>query len=158
MSPATEEGLRLSKQVMALAGCSRREAEQYIEGGWVRVDGTVVEEPQFRVKLLQQVTVDPSASLLAMAPVTLLLHKPAGASDAQALRLLVPANRSDQDNSGIRTVKKHFSHLEALLPLPAPASGLAVFSQDHRIVRKLHEDERTLEQELIAEVSGTIAD
>ena len=35
-------GERLSKRVMQLKGCSRREAEQYIEGGWVLVDGQVV--------------------------------------------------------------------------------------------------------------------
>jgi 23S rRNA pseudouridine2604 synthase len=43
------EPVRLAKRVVALTQCSRREAEQYIEGGWVRVDGVVVEEPQFMV-------------------------------------------------------------------------------------------------------------
>ena len=45
----TDPGERLAKRVAALVPCSRREAEQYIAGGWVRVDGQVVEEPQFRV-------------------------------------------------------------------------------------------------------------
>ncbi len=39
------EPVRLAKRVAALVPCSRSEAEQYIEGGWVRVDGQVVEEP-----------------------------------------------------------------------------------------------------------------
>ena len=43
------EPVRLAKRVAALAQCSRREAEMYIEGGWVRVDGVTVEEPQFKV-------------------------------------------------------------------------------------------------------------
>lgn len=46
---ATRPDVRLAKRVAELVPCSRREAEQYIEGGWVRVDGKVVEEPQFRV-------------------------------------------------------------------------------------------------------------
>ena len=149
------EGIRLSKQVMELRGCSRREAELLIEGGWVRVDGAVVEEPAYRVAA-QRVEVDPAGSVVAVAPATLLLHKPAGLSDVQALRLLAPANRSPQDASGIRTVKKHFTQLEPLLFLPEPASGLMVFSQDHRIVRKLTEDARVIEQELIADVAGEI--
>lgn len=33
------EGERLSKRIMQLRDCSRREAEQYIEAGFVRVDG-----------------------------------------------------------------------------------------------------------------------
>ena len=98
--------------------CSRREAEQYIEGGWVRVDGKVVEEPQYRVTD-ERVELDPGATLAALEPVTLLLHKPAGVSGDDALRLLVPAARAQDDPSGIRTVKRHFAQLAPLLPLPA---------------------------------------
>ncbi|EJC0106085.1 S4 domain-containing protein, partial [Pseudomonas aeruginosa] len=41
--------IRLSKRLAELTACSRREAELYIEGGWVSVDGEVIEEPQFKV-------------------------------------------------------------------------------------------------------------
>ena len=71
------EPVRLAKRVVALAQCSRREAEQYIEGGWVRVDGVVVEEPQFMVDA-QHVELDPQAKLAPAEPATLVLHKPAG--------------------------------------------------------------------------------
>jgi 23S rRNA pseudouridine2604 synthase len=151
------EPIRLAKRVAAQLPCSRREAEQYIEGGWVRVDGQVVEEPQARVTDDQRVELDPGAQAANLEPVTLLLHKPAGATDEQALRLLAPANRAGMDDSGVRSVKRHFTHLAPLLALPPSASGLAVFSQDGRIVRKLTEDALTIEQELIAQVSGTIA-
>lgn len=43
------EPVRLSKRLIEQLGCSRREAELYIEGGWVTVDGVVVEQPQFKV-------------------------------------------------------------------------------------------------------------
>ena len=63
--PAEEDGgIRLSKRVAELKACSRREAEQYIEGGWVRVAGRVVEEPQFRVRG-EDIAIDPTASLMA---------------------------------------------------------------------------------------------
>ena len=137
--------------------CSRREAEQYIEGGWVRVDGVIAQEPQFRVGDGQRVELDPGANTATLDPITLLLHKPAGMDYQDATRLLVPANRSSDDASGIRTVKRHFAQLALLMPLPAPASGLAVYSQDRRIVRKLTEDAIHLEQELVAEVAGEIA-
>jgi 23S rRNA pseudouridine2604 synthase len=42
--------IRLSKRLIELVGCSRREAELFIEGGWVTVDGVVVDEPQFKVE------------------------------------------------------------------------------------------------------------
>ncbi len=77
---AADEGERLSKKVMQLKGCSRSEAEQYIECGWVMVNGVVVEDPPFRVQQ-QTVTLDPAASLLNMADVTLILNKPSGMLD-----------------------------------------------------------------------------
>jgi 23S rRNA pseudouridine2604 synthase len=150
------EPVRLAKRVAALVPCSRREAEQYIEGGWVRVDGIVVEEPQFRVTD-ERVELDRGATAAALEPVTLLLHKPVGMSYDEAQRLLAPASRAQDDQSGIRTVKRHFAQLTPLMALPAPASGLAVFSQDRRVVRKLTEDALSIEQELIAQVTGEAA-
>ncbi len=160
------EPVRLAKRLAQMLNCSRREAEQYIEGGWVRVDGVVVEEPQHRV-LDQKVELDPDASLLELAPVTLLLNKPAGYEaglDAgagrpasPALQLLVAVNQAKDDRSGIRPLKKHFSALTLATPLATPASGLVVFTQDWRVARKLSEDASVMEQEVIVDVAGTIA-
>lgn len=136
--------------------CSRREAEQYIAEGWVRVDGTVVEEPQFRVAAPQQVVVDRQV-LQPASPATLLLHKPAGLAAANLGTLLGSATRWSGDSSGIRHVRHHEAGLVALLPLPDQASGLCVLSQDRRIIRRLQEDADWIEQELVADVAGTIA-
>jgi 23S rRNA pseudouridine2604 synthase len=152
-----EEPQRLAKVVAALVPCSRREAEQYIDQGWVRVDGKRVEEPQFRVAGEQRVEIDPHARLQAVEPATLLLHKPAGMRTDQAQGLLDGASRWTGDMSGIRRINSHGFGLTALLALPPPASGLSVFSQDGRIVRKLTQDAGLIEQELVAEVAGTIA-
>jgi 23S rRNA pseudouridine2604 synthase len=150
------EPVRLSKRVAALVPCSRREAEQYIEGGWVRVDGKVVEEPQFRVTD-ERVELDPGASAAALEPVTLLLHKPADLPYEETQALLVPEHRWPGDTSGIRPVKRHFVQLTPLLPLPAQASGLCVFSQMRGVVRKLTEEASSMEQEVTAEVTGEAA-
>jgi 23S rRNA pseudouridine2604 synthase len=158
------EPIRLAKRLAEMLSCSRREAEQYIEGGWVTVDGVVVEEPQFRVGD-QRVELAEDASLLAATSVTFLLHKPAGfeaglgAASGQAAPsadLLVPANQSADDKSGIRLLKKHFAAVELVTPLATPASGLVVFSDDWRVVRKLREDAGVMEHEVIVEVSGDI--
>ena len=161
------EPVRLAKRLAEMLACSRREAEQYIEGGFVTVNGVVVEEPQARVQN-QSIVLLPGASLLALTPVTLLLHKPAGyesrdAANASgdagiqtAAQLLTAANHSPEDRSGIRPLKKHFSSAELLTPLATAASGLVVFSGDWRVVRKLREDARLLEHEVVVEVSGEI--
>jgi len=156
--PPTEP-VRLAKRVAELAGCSRRDAEQYIEGGWVTVDGEVIEEPQFKV-LEQQVILLPNAHLAPAEPATILLHKPLGYDADEgsnpALALITPAARYADDRSGMRSLKRHFHRLAAVLPLESDASGLIVFTQDWRVTRKLSEDADRIEQEYIVEVSGEL--
>jgi 23S rRNA pseudouridine2604 synthase len=157
------EPIRLAKRVAELRQCSRREAEQYIEGGWVTVNGQVVEEPQARV-LNEDVRISPDANLMALAPVTFLLNKPAGVlaglgglqGAPDAASLLTAANHSPQDRSGLRLLKKHLTGLELMTPLAPRASGLVVFTQDFRIGRKLSEDASEMEHEVLVEVSGDI--
>ncbi|MDD2547839.1 MAG: RNA pseudouridine synthase, partial [Burkholderiaceae bacterium] len=171
--------VRLAKRLAEQLACSRSTAEQYIEGGWVRIDGQTTEAPGARVAPHQQVTLDPDASLLELTPVTLLLHKPAGfeaglggpagaqgapgshGSRSQgaplAVTLLNAAAHLAEDASGLRVLQRHFKLLECFTPLPTEASGLVVFTQDKRIARKLAEDIESLEQECIVEVAGQIA-
>lgn len=52
--------IRLSKRLIELVGCSRREAELFIEGGWVTVDGVVIDEPHFKVST-QKIELSPDA-------------------------------------------------------------------------------------------------
>jgi 23S rRNA pseudouridine2604 synthase len=149
------EPVRLAKRVAALVPCSRREAEQFIEGGWVRVDGVVVDTPESRVADHQQVTVDPKADLSALAPATLLLHRPPAVSDDAARALLAPQNHWPADPDQAPLLRQHLRGIVPLLHLHPDAEGLAVFSQDRRILRKLSEDAAILEQELVVEVDGT---
>ncbi len=154
------DSIRLAKRVAELRACSRREAELLITGGWVRVDGVVIEEPQFRV-CDQRIDIDPQADLSQTEPVTLLLHKPPGhdlsADDTPPSHLLGPATLWREDASGIRPLKKHFAQLSLCVPLEPSASGLVVFTQDWRVARKLTEDAAALEHEVIVEVAGELA-
>lgn len=153
----TEDGQRLSKVVALRMPCSRRDAELYIDQGWVRVDGELVEEPQFRVSESQRVEIDPRARLQPPVPATLLVHKPAGMDTREVQALFTEAAHWSGDTSGIRRSRSHGVGVRSLMELPTEASGLAVFSQDGRVLRKLTEDAALIEQELIAQVQGTIA-
>lgn len=152
--------IRLAKRVVELTHCSRSEAEQYIEGGWVSVDGQVVEAPQHRVTT-EVVTIDPEARLEATQPATLLLHKPSGfdAIDGRqpASALVTPATRWTDDTSGVRPLNRHFHRLTPLVPLDTEASGLMVLTQDGRVWRRLTEDAGLIEQEFVVEVGGDVA-
>lgn len=147
------DGERLAKRVAALRGCSRREAELLITGGWVRVDGVVVETPQARVGA-EAVAVDAAADpAAAVAAVTVLWHKPPGRHALPAAGQFNTAQWAE-DASGIRPLKKHLAGLAACAPLDDAASGLVVYSQDWRVVRRLVDDAATLEHEIVVEVAA----
>jgi len=169
--------IRLSKRLAAQLPCSRREAELYIEGGWVQVDGRVVEQPGARVQPHQQVVLQAGARAEELPPVTVVLHKPPGyeaglgaatgggprGSRSQAappaLALLHPDSLCAVPGAPpARVLERHFRQLECHTPLPTEASGLVVYTQDARVARKLVQDIETLEQECIVQVAGQIAE
>jgi 23S rRNA pseudouridine2604 synthase len=159
------ESIRLAKRLAEMLPCSRSQAEQYIAGGWVRVNGQVVESPQHRVTN-EKIELDRDASLLDSVPMTVLLHKPAGfdwSNDTgrdrkPAVALLTEANRSRMDKSGVRLLKRHLKDHESVTPLEFGASGLIVFTQDFAIQRKLWEDRATVENEFVVDVTGDVTD
>ncbi|KAF0205069.1 MAG: RNA-binding S4 domain-containing [Gallionellaceae bacterium] len=147
------EPVRLAKRLAELLSCSRREAELYIAGGWVMVDGQVVEEPQFMVAQ-QKVELHPEASLTPLEPVTILFHQP---PDTEFTPQMISAEtHAADDHSGIRMLKQHFVRLTQCSPLEKNASGLSVFTQDFRVSRKLGDDAATIEQEYVVEVAGEL--
>lgn len=147
------EPIRLSKRLIEQLGCSRREAELYIEGGWVTVDGIVVEQPQFKVEN-QRVELLPGAKAEALEPVTLLLNQQAGIDSETARAGINLASLSEAHGEGVRPLHGHFAKLSCIAPLERGASGLQVFTQDWRVTRKIEADLRKLEQEYIIEVRG----
>lgn len=149
-SGADTAGERLAKRVASLRGCSRSEAERLVVGGWVQVDGVVVDDPARRVGQ-QAVTVAADADLQALTPVTLLWHKPAGVSLAadQPLQGLVTADQ---------TLRPwHLKHLRCASPMPAASSGLAVFAQSPGVQRHLRDEGPWLEHEWMVDVAGRVS-
>ena len=155
------EPIRLAKRLAEQLSISRSQAEQYIEGGWVRVDGIVQESPQHRVAN-ERIELDKNATLLDSVPMTILLHKPPGYTWDQgmqyAVQLLAASGRSKSDSSGVRLLQRHLKAQTCVTPLESGASGLLVFSQDFRIQRKLWDDANTTENEMIVDVQGEVSD
>lgn len=158
----TDNTIRLAKRVAEMMPCSRAEADKYIAGGWVSVDGQVVEEAGARVADEQEVALHPDATLVDLAPVTLLLHKPVGFnagldSDGEpAASLLTQETLVPPDHGNQRFLKRHLANLTLASPLETSASGLVVYTQDFRVARKLVDEGQRVEQEFIIEVAGTI--
>ena len=150
------EPTRLDKHLAERLSCSRGDAQKYIEGGWVLVDGSVVDEPQAPVTT-QRVELAPGATLAPIEPATLLLHKPADLDPGATAPLVTPATHTEGDLSEVRMLRRHFHRLTPQMPMDAEASGLIVLTQDGRVIRRLTEDYALIEQEFIVEVTGTLA-
>ncbi|MQP77229.1 RNA-binding protein [Stenotrophomonas sp. MYb238] len=145
--------IRLDKRLAAQLQCSRAQARHYIEGGWVSVDGVVVEAPQTMVAG-ETVALAAGAASEPAEPATLLLNKPAGCTAEELSALLREDGRFAEDASGIRLLHRHFLRLETPMPLDDDACGLVVLTQDWRVRRHLLEAGPGLEQEFMVDVEG----
>ena len=150
------EPTRLDKRLVQLLQCSRGDAQQYIEGGWVTVNGQVIDLPQHPVSDEAVALLD-GATLAPPEPATLLLNKPAGIDMAAALALITPDSRAETFVAGPRILQRHFHRQQAVMPLDASYSGLVIFSQDWRIHRHVEQYHASLEQEYVVDVTGELA-
>jgi len=158
--PAHADGsLRLSKRMSELGLASRREADEWIAKGWVRVDGEVVAELGARVLPNQQVTIDKRARTEQAQRVTVLLNKPVGYVSGQAedgyepaFVLVTPEHHWSEDASGIRFQREQLRHLVPAGRLDIDSVGLLVLTQDGRIAKQLIGEDSAIEKEYLVRV------
>jgi 23S rRNA pseudouridine2604 synthase len=158
--PAHADGsLRLSKRMSELGLASRREADEWIAKGWVRVDGAVVAELGARVLPNQQVTIDKRARSEQAQRVTVLLNKPVGYVSGQAedgyepaFVLVTPDRQWSEDTSGIRFQREQLRHLVPAGRLDIDSVGLLVLTQDGRIAKQLIGEDSKIEKEYLVRV------
>lgn len=156
------EPVRLSKRMSELGLCSRREADEWIERGWVRVDGAVVSQLGSKVLPHQRITVERQASAQQARRVTILLNKPVGYVSGQAedgykpaVTLVTAATRWKEDKA---PVQFHPSQLRSLVPagrLDIDSVGLLVLTQDGRVAKQLIGEESSIEKEYLVRVQYT---
>ena len=79
----TTQTTRLNKRMAELGLCSRREADEWIARGWVKVDGAPA-AMGLQVGPEARIEVDPAARGQQSRQVTILLHKPVGYVSGQA--------------------------------------------------------------------------
>jgi 23S rRNA pseudouridine2604 synthase len=152
------EGVRLSKVLAERGLASRREADEWIEAGWVRVNGVAAVLGQ-RVQPDVQIDIDPLAHKQQAQRVTVLLHKPMGYVSGQAEDgyqpasvLFTAANRWKEDNA---PTKFHPGHQRGLAPagrLDIDSTGLLVLTQDGRVAKTLIGDDSRVEKEYLVRV------
>jgi len=169
-SPVNMDQPRLSK-VMAERGlCSRREADEWISNGWVKVEGVIIETLGTRIQPDADIVISGYAYEQQAEQVSILLHKPVGYVSGQAedgyqpaIVLIHPDNEWLEDPELNEVTSKEFQRgfLHGLAPagrLDIDSTGLLVLTQDGRIARHLIGEDSSVEKEYLVRVEGTLSD
>jgi len=153
------EKMRLSKLMSEQGICSRREADRYIERGWVFVDGECISELGSKVFPTQKITLHKAARTQQKQQVTILLNKPVGYVSGQpepgyrpAIQLIKPASQFNGDS----LKREHLNNLAPAGRLDIDSQGLLVFTQDGRIANQLVGSDSSVEKEYLVRVKGRL--
>jgi 23S rRNA pseudouridine2604 synthase len=150
---------RLNKRMAELGMCSRREADDWISRGWVKVDGAVAPMglqvgPQARIE------VDPKARGQQREQVTIILNKPMGYVSGQAedghepaVVLVQARNRWQGDSAPQRFSPQQLRGLAPAGRLDIDSIGLLVLTQDGRVARQLIGEDSVMEKEYLVRVA-----
>jgi 23S rRNA pseudouridine2604 synthase len=158
------EKIRVSKLMSEQGLCSRREADSYIERGWVLVDGVPVTELGTRVFPNQRITLAKAAQTRQAASVTILLNKPIGFVSGQAeqgyrpaVTLVTEQSHYKSDRSPLRFNRGHLQGLAPAGRLDIDSTGLLVLTQDGRIAKQLIGENSGIDKEYLVRVEGKLS-
>ena len=153
--------VRLNKRMAELGLCSRREADAWIDQGWVMVNGQVA-EMGMQVGSTDRITVEREAQAQQEQQVTVLLHKPMGYVSGQAedghepaMVLFQARNQWTGDTTRIRFSPSQFKGLAPAGRLDIDSVGMLVMTQDGRVARQLIGEDADMEKEYLVRVTCT---
>lgn len=151
--------VRINKRIADMGMCSRREADEWVENGWVTVNGEVATMGQ-NVVPGDRIEIDQKAQERQDQQVTILLNKPMGYVSGQAedghepaVVLITNENRWNEDRSKTRF---NFSQLKGLAPcgrLDIDSVGLLVLTQDGRVARQIIGEDSEVDKEYLVRVT-----
>src|SRR5687768_13927414 len=158
------EKIRLSKLMSEQGICSRREADRYIELGWVFVDGEQISELGTKIYPTQKIKLNKAAQMQQTQLVTILLNKPVGYVSGQpepgyqpAVVLIKPENQFCNDRFTKRFQPAHLKNLAPAGRLDIDSQGLLVLTQDGRIAKQLIGSDSEIEKEYLVRVEGSLS-
>ncbi len=153
------ELVRLSKLMSERGLCSRREADELIERGLVKVDGVVIDQLGSKVSPDAKIEILAAGRKNLSSKVTIVLNKPKGYVSSQpekgykaAVELIRPENQDPSD-------KRRFDrrHLRGLAPagrLDIDSQGLLILTSDGVVAKKIIGENSEIEKEYLVRVSG----
>jgi len=150
--------VRINKRLAELGLCSRREADEWVARGWVRINGELAQTGQ-TLTLADRIEVAAQAQRQQEQRVTMVLHKPVGYVSGlpedghQSAALLVqPGTRWREDRSPRRFAASHTRGLAPAGRLDIDSTGLLVLTQDGRVAKALIGADSEVEKEYLVRV------
>lgn len=157
------ELVRLNKLMSERGLSSRREADDLISKGLVKVNGEIVKEMGLKVPLDARVEILGRAQKILAGKVTILVHKPKGYVSSQAeddykpaVVLITPENQSPEDKQRLKP--EHLRGLATAGRLDIDSQGLLIFTQDGVTAKKLIGENSDIDKEYIVRVMGRLSD
>ncbi|RMX11331.1 rRNA pseudouridine synthase [Vandammella animalimorsus] len=157
-APHASSGARLNKYLADAQCCSRREADAWIERGWVRINGQVAHMGQ-RVQPGDQVDVAPIARRHQAQQLSIALHKPVGYVSGQAedgylpaLSLITDANHWEHDPQRRQRAPRSLKGFAPAGRLDIDSTGLLILTQDGRLARHIIGERSTVDKEYLVRV------
>lgn len=153
--------VRLSKRLSELGIASRREADEWINKGWVSVDGQIATLGQKVSQDLSKhsIKIEKKAQIQQQQKVTIVLHKPIGYVSTQAehgyqpaIALITPANHWKDDPTKIPFSHHQLKGLAASGRLDIDSTGMLILTQDGRIARQLIGQNTSTDKEYLVRV------
>lgn len=143
--------------------CSRREADELIKNGWVRVEGLIAEIGQ-KADASAKIELTPQAIKWLSKKHSVILYKPVGFVSAQAedghtpaVTLLVP----EKYQGASPLPWKHPKDVRGLAPagrLDIDSKGLLILTQDGRLAKKIIQDDSSVSKEYIVKVDSHVSE
>ena len=152
------EPQRVNKWLAGEGVCSRREAEEMIANGLVRIDGAIVEDPGRKIEPGQTIELADGR----VAPrISIAINKPVGFVSAQpepgqvpAARLVTPANLVGRTDVMLTSR----TSLAPLGRLDQDSRGLLLLSEDGVLAKAVIGAESNVDKEYLVGVRGQIND
>lgn len=157
-----KETLRLSKLMSERGICSRREADEYITRGLVRVDGVIIDQLGTKVSPDVRITLESEALKAQKNLVTIILNKPIGYVSGQPEPGYEPAIRlvNDRNQHGQQRALQHgdLKGIAVVGRLDIESQGLLIFTQDGRLAKKVIGENSDIEKEYLVRVEGKLSE
>ena len=161
-----DEPQRINKWMAQSGVCSRREAEAFIEQGFVSIDGQVVTEPGRKIEPGQTLVLNDSAQKALGDQMTLVIHKPEGLVSAhpepgqQSAIVLATRDRlwAPREEVARIRVPGPDDSFPPLGRLDQDSRGLLLLSEDGVLAKAVIGPDSEIEKEYFVRVRGQITD